>query len=239
MSNIDGGVALAVGLAFGTKPIPAEFALALSSQCYPTNSRRRTFAIKGKEVGEARQLIAELAIEHGAKYLWFVDYDMSFPMNTCSLLTATLENADEDTMVCGGIYTRRAHPAEPLVYRGEGLGSFWKWKAGDVFEVTGLATGCMLIKTEVFAHLEKPWFKTISEGQTSRTEDLFFSDRVRDAGFKILADSNVLCVHWDWDAKTHQFTPYCLAPDSYPLRPVSEKEPRCQRELGEGVLATA
>ena len=212
--SIGGGIAVAVGLPFSGRPIPPEFALTFAAQSYPTNSIRKTYAIKGQEVGEARNMITQLALDDGAKYLWFLDEDLSIPQNACTQLVSTLENADSSTMACGGIYTTKSHPAEPLVYREKGGGPFWQWKMGDVFECAGLATGCMMIKTEVFRTLDKPWFKTTQE----QTEDMYFCDRLVEAGFKVLADSKVMCVHWKYDGEGREFIPYYLDSQTYPDR---------------------
>ena len=89
-----------------------------------------------------------------------------------------------------------------------------------------IATGCMMIKTEVFQHLEKPYFKTVDEEPDAEvilklvTDDLYFCKKVTDAGFKILADGAILCTHWDY--RTDPPTPYQLPPDSYPLKEESK-----------------
>jgi hypothetical protein len=231
-----GSVAVAIGLVFSGRPIPPEFAWTYGNQNYPLNTRRAVLPIKGMEVGIARQSIAELAVSSGAKYLWFPDDDMGFPSNACRLLISELEQSGPETMVCGGIYPSKSVPSEPLVYRGEGLGAFWKWKAGDVFEVTSLGTGCMLIDVEKLKNLPKPWFRTV-DGPEKRSDDLYFCDKVRAAGYKIIAHGGVICSHFLYNEKKRAFDHYELDKDSYPMRPVSDQEPHCEREMP--VLAIA
>jgi hypothetical protein len=225
-----GSVAVCIGLPFSGRPVPPEFALTFASQNYPLNSRRAYYAIKGKEVGEAREEIAEMAVKDRAKYLWFPDDDMSFPGNACRLLMAEMDQAADDVMVIGGVYCSKSVPAEPLVYRGEGQGAFWKWKLGDIFEVSSLGTGCMLIDVKKLPKLPKPWFKTI-DGPQKQSDDLYFCQKVREAGFKILCHGGITCGHFLYDELKREFTPYLLDPKSYPMRPVTEKEPRCAREM--------
>jgi hypothetical protein len=237
-------VGLCIGLPFCGRPISPEWAVSFSGQSYPLNIRRFVCSLKGEEVGKARNQIAEDAVSKGAKYLWFLDDDTAPPFHAIRSLINTLENADSKTMVAGGIYCAKAWPTEPIVYRGNGGGAFWKWKSGDIFECSGLGTGCMVIKTEVFKHLPKPWFQTIDEDGTPEvpivqvTDDLYFCEKVINAGFKILADTHVLCVHWGWDEEKKQFVPYMLPDDSYPIRPVSEDEPRCARKFEETASET-
>jgi hypothetical protein len=111
------------------------------------------------------------------------------------------------------------------VYRGNGHGAFWNWSLHDVFEVTGIATGCMMVRTSIFKTLERPWFSTtlvvpdtltdgevvVSEGMT---DDLYFCEKVRAAGHKVYAHGGVLCEHWDAPNRTKYFLP----PDSLPYR---------------------
>ena len=222
-------IGLAIGLPFSGRGVPPEWGLTFSSQIYPSNIKRSTIAVKGKPVDEARCEIAQMAVDSDAQFLWFVDEDLSMPPHACRTLLNTLANADRDTMVCGGIYTWKTRPCEPLVYRRNGIGPFCKWKFRDVFECDGLATGMMLINTELFKHLEKPWFKTVDEVGTHQTEDLYFCDKVRAAGFKILADSNVIAIHWN--DEPGGWVPYYPEEDSYPMRPVTALEPRCERSL--------
>ena len=169
-------------------------------------------ALKGIEVGEARCQIAQHAIDLKAKYLFFLDDDTAPPYFAARRLIYALEQAGPEVMVAGGIYANKhSYPPEPMVFLQDGDGPHWKWKYGDVFECGSIGTGCMMIKTEVFQYLEKPWFATINECFSSgeygahvhkleMTDDLYFCEKVRKAGFKILADGGVLCVHWDVNA---------------------------------------
>jgi hypothetical protein len=163
-------------------------------------------ALKGMEIGEARCLIAKHALDLGAKYLFFLDDDTAPPYDAVRRLVFALEQAGDDFMVAGGIYANKhSYPTEPMVFKADGDGPFWRWKYGEVFECASIGTGCMLIKTEVFKHLPEPWFKTVSECPTDQgevhkveiTDDLYFCKKVRDAGFRLLADGGVLPIHWD------------------------------------------
>jgi hypothetical protein len=214
---------LAIGLPFAGRAVTPEWAISLASQAYPLNMNVQTFALKGVETGTARNQIVKHAIDVGAKYLWFLDDDVAPPYFAVRRLIYDLEQADDDVMVAGGIYCTKTETPEPLVFRGDGEGSFWKWQAGQVFEVTSMGTGCMVIKTEIFKHLEKPYFlwvdpqeKELPAGvaRHAQTDDIYFCEKVRKAGFRLIADGGVLCVHWDVGTGKH----YMLPPDSYPIK---------------------
>ena len=165
-------------------------------------------------------MLAEKALEIGAKYLWFVDDDTIPPPNSLQRLVTILENYPEIKVV-GGVYTTKAEVTQPVVFRGMGLGSFWHWKKGDVFEVSSMGAGCMLIATDIFPKIPKPWFEFQRYNSTEPgvpnvliSEDVSFCNKVRDAGYRVFAHGGILCDHYD--AATNQY--YSLPPESYPLR---------------------
>jgi len=200
------------------RPVSVEWAIALAAQNYPLNLSRSFYVVAGESTDIARNKAVEYALEKKANYIWFLDDDVQVPFFAVRQLIYTLQQSD--AMVVGGIYCSKHLPPEPLVYRGRGQGPFWKWKVEEIFEVDGIGGGCMMVNMEVFKHLEKPYFKTVdkfvtegSEISNSATEDLYFCNKVRDAGFKILADAHVMCNHWD----TKKMIAYKLLEDSYPF----------------------
>jgi len=212
-------IGLTIAIPFVGRPVAAEWAIALASQNYPLNLTHALCVIGGESTDIARNKAVEYALEKKSNYIWFLDDDVQMPFFAVRQLIYTLEQSD--AMVVGGIYCSKQPPNEPLVYVGKGKGAFWKWKVNTVFPVDGIGAGCMMVKTDVFKHLEKPYFKTvddfITEGtntSNSSTEDLYFCNKVRDAGYKILADAHVICNHWD--VKT--MTAYMLPKDSYPMQ---------------------
>jgi hypothetical protein len=200
--------------------------VAMGMQAAPTHFSLGYTAIKGFPVELAREKAADVALEIKAKYLWFVDDDTIPPPNALRRLVYILENYPE-IAVCGGIYVTKSDPTQPVVFRGSGLGSFWRWKAGDVFEVTSMGAGCMLIRTSVFKELEKPWFSFVQKvsydsavpGQLT-SEDVGFCNAVREKGYRVFAHGGVLCDHFD---ATTGVT-YVLPADSYPMRPETKTE---------------
>jgi hypothetical protein len=215
-----------VAIASSGRLINADMVIAMSMQTPPTHFSMGYMAVKGFPVEIAREKAAEAALELKAKYLWFVDDDTIPPMNAVRRLIYILENYPE-IAVCGGVYVTKSDPTQPVVFRGSGQGSFWRWKAGDVFEVTGMGAGCMLIRTSVFNELKRPWFAFTQEvsydgihAGSLVSEDIGFCDAVRKAGYKVFAHGGVLCDHFD--ASTG--VTYVLPADSYPMRPETRTE---------------
>ena len=238
---------LAIGVPLVGRPVAPEWALAFRGLHWPLNYNVAIVPTKGMEVGEARNTIAKHAIDFGAKYLFFLDDDVAPPQHAIRHLMYALQNCDdpEKTMVAAGIYVGKWNPPEPFVFMDNGEGAYWRWKRGQVFECHMIGTGCMLINTEVFKHIPEPWFKTVDSwdenvpwktegapvcGGVQVTDDLYFCNKVREAGFKILADGDVLPIHWDYKpviGKTGMVTdwqafPWVLPEGCYPLREPEE-----------------
>ena len=229
---------LAIGLTFrGPHPedkhnpygmVRPEWAVSLACLQFPPNMTYTFLGTVGEPRDQARIKIAKQAMESNCGYLLFIDDDTALPHYAINKLMRELQTGDDNIMVCGGIYCSRSRPPEPMVYQELGTGTFWKWKQGEIFDCQGLATGAMMIKTEVFSHLPEPWFKDIghvSEVDPEKdfivpedwsnvmvTDDLYFCDKVIKAGFRIRAHGGVLCFHYDPDG-----TRYFLPEDSYPL----------------------
>jgi GT2 family glycosyltransferase len=198
--------------------IPIEMAVAFASQSMPTNMNVAYCVLKGKPIEEARDKIVQNALEIGAKYLWFVDDDTVPPPNTVRKLITILQNHPE-VMVATGVYCTKQDPPSPLVFRGNGIGSFWDWKVGEIFEITGCGAGCMMINTDVFKKLGNPpffpWQRSTDENDPWEiAEDLSFCNKVREAGYKVVAHGGVLCDHYD--VKTGKV--FSLPENSYPYR---------------------
>jgi hypothetical protein len=216
----DHNTGVLIALACSGRLITPELVIAMTMQPIPTHMNPAYLCVKGKKVEEAREILADTALSIRAKYLWFVDDDTIPPPNTCRRLMYVLDN-NPDVMVCGGVYVTKSDPPQPVVFRGMGLGSFWHWKEGEIFEVTGMGAGCMMINCEVFKHLEKPYFPWVEEYTNEATcpmklisEDIGFCNKVRAAGFKVFAHGGVLCDHFDCTTGET----YRLLEDSYPLK---------------------
>jgi len=223
-------VAVALGLVSSGRYVPFEWGLAMNMLAIPPSTNRINVAIKGVQRDLAREEVVEKARELGARNILLIDDDNPPPMDTVYKLLQTIDSADDDVAIVAGIYcTKEANPV-PLVGMDEGSGPYWRWKKGDIFECGWIATGCMMIRTEKFAQIPKPWFKDVTSAKQAKelglldpdspewhfemTDDIYFCRKVRAAGMKILAHGGVLPGHWDEHGNV-----YFLPDDSYPMRP--------------------
>jgi hypothetical protein len=225
---------MVVGVASSGRKVDMRWAMSLPALGAPVGMSLAWFIKEGPDRAGNRQLIAEQALKIGAPYLFFLDDDTICPNFTLSYLHAEIEK-DPSIMVCGGIYcTKEPYPA-PVVFKNLGGGPFYKWKIGEVFECAGLGTGAMLIKTEIFEKLERPWFFEPKKTDVDRlvdfngleafcageggTDDLYFCNKVTEAGFKVKAHGGVLPVHLDQEGRM-----YTLPLDSWPCQGLDLKE---------------
>jgi hypothetical protein len=232
---------------FGGRPVPVDWHLAVRSLKIPTNCRVTEICTRARigedgrwkwSLEEAQTHLVEQAIEMGTKYILFIEDDTAPPPETIMELGRVLDGSDESVMACGGIYTTRSNPPEPLVYIRPGEGCFWDWKIGDVFECCYMGFGCQMLKMEIFKLMPKPWFRELKtwddirqypelfpetlpgessnhcDERTGMSTDFFFFAKLARMGFKVLAHGGVLPVHWDVEKQI----PYWLPKGSPPTR---------------------
>lgn len=213
------------------RPVPLQWALNFKSMNPPINYNCDFNIVFGKEIGYARNALAKAAVDRGCKYLFFLGDDVVAPPHTLRQLIYRMEN-NPSIDVVGGVYCAKADPAAPLVFVGNGVGSYWDWKIGEFFECTGLGMDCTLIKTDILKKIPEPWFLTVDADKhidgvaaaESWTEDLYFCKKVTDAGGKVYCDAAIICEHHDVYGKKA----WNLPSDSLPMRQKGvTKDKRC------------
>lgn len=245
---------LLVGIPTLGRPVTLEWAFAFKSINPPINYNTLFAIIHGKPVAEARNEICKEAIKQNCKYVLFIGDDTITPPHTLRQLIYRMEQ-DPMLGVVGGVYFSKSEPPAPLVFRENGSGSYWDWKIGEYFEVTGLGMDATLIRVELLQEMDKngstgQWFKTIDSDQfldgknaaEMWTEDLYFLKRVKDeTKFKIYCDASIIARHVD--VSTGKI--YTLPAYSLPTRQLQHEQNskkivdlgcgQIKREFAEGV----
>ncbi len=220
---VEQGIGITIGLPTLGLPCVQEWALAFKSLNPPINYNSRFIRVIGRPIAQARNEIAQASLDAGAPYVFMLGDDVVVPPHTLKQLIFRMEH-DENLGVVGGIYCSKSEPPAPLVFRGNGRGSYWKWKVGEYFEVTGMGMDCTLIRTDVFKQLgDPPWFKTVDDDDYLEgiqnaeqwTEDLWFIKRmIEETDYTCYADSMVMCEHWDSMPKRK----YVMPINSFPMQ---------------------
>jgi len=220
-----------MGLPFGGRLLCPEWALSLKLLDVPLNTQQSIVMVKKDTIVNARNRIVDTVIETKAKYLFFLDDDVIVPKQTLMALGWVLNN-NPDTMVATGIYTTKQEYNAPVLFKDGIQGPYWDWRVNDIFDVDACGAGCLMIDTDVFQHLEKPYFRELQEYRdidgtpnlTTVSEDVYFCQSVRKAGFKIKAHGAIICPHYD--EKKDKF--YTLSEDALPYKRERERQEKEQ-----------
>lgn len=165
---------------------------------YPKQCVRRIFH------DFARNGMVEEFLESGADVLWFLDSDISPPVNVLDLVTKDLDKWE----LAGAPYPVFMTPPgkkDPAVvyciYDNAAKGGYAPTdipRSGKTF-VNAVATGCMFIKREVIERIEKPYFNfEFKEDSREMTigEDLGFCRKVNELGYQFFVDYSLTCKHY-------------------------------------------
>lgn len=231
-----------VGIPTLGRPVSLDWASAFKSLHPPINYNMTVCQIKGAPVADARNAIVREALRVEARYVFFLGDDVIVPGHTLRQLIFRMEN-NPSIGVVGGVYCSKSTPAAPLVFRGNGCGTYWDWKIGEFFEVTGLGMDCTLIRTDLFREISEPWFKTVDTDQFDEginradqwTEDLYFLHKVsKETKHQIWCDGSIVCDHEDvFGGKKYSLEPYSL-----PCRKaaIESKDGRSAIDIGSGPI---
>jgi|HubBroStandDraft_4_1064222.scaffolds.fasta_scaffold07429_5 hypothetical protein len=182
--------------------VHADFAMALAAltyQCGPVtvNGEKHEpleialLNVKASLIVYGRSELVHEAQKLGVDYLFFVDSDIVLhPWTLRQLLSRKVD-------IVGGTYIQRKEPHRLLGNGMDGLplGESVAGKevgGADLYEVSGLPAGCLLIKMSVFDHIPRPYFATPAHVHEDRAwyegEDYFFCAAARAAGYQVWLD---------------------------------------------------
>lgn len=148
----------------------------------------------GGGITHNRNLLVENFLMTEYEWLLFIDSDIMPPFN---VLEMTKNRRD----ICSGVYYQwKDDKLVPLVYKKESnhYKIFYNIDENDVVEVDGAGAGCLLINRRVFEAIKKPYFifEYDKGGLCTLSEDLYFCEKAKKAGFKIFVDRKMICDHY-------------------------------------------
>ena len=158
--------------------------------------------IKNTLIYNARNSIAQNAINHGFDRVMWIDSDMIVPPETLSVLANDIDSGYD---YVSGVYYMRSMPTRPVIYS-----KVW-WKVQQdgwvetgrthcqevpqgLFEIAGSGFGCVMTSVDLLKRLVDkygaPFTPLMGIG-----EDLAFCWRVNQIGAKMYCDSRIKCGH--------------------------------------------
>ena len=166
--------------------------------------------VGGEKVDVARNYLIEEAINSGAKYMFFVGEDTVIPKNGFTLLHETALKNPNSIIV--GVYWIKLGAPMVMVRDGDYIVPSYAGKDDKPFEIWQAGMDAMLIPISILKTMKEqqpdnPFCCIHSErnGGFERNgeqlgfvgEDNYFYHRVRKAGFNIICDPRVQCLHMD------------------------------------------
>jgi GT2 family glycosyltransferase len=153
---------------------------------------------------DAREKLAEYAVNEGYDYLLFIDSDMVLPSNTVLYMLEDMKNGAE--MVTGMIF-KRSYPYQPCFYPRARLNKIRKvengiekvdmvpdlegcieWEKDSIIPLEGMGMACCMIDVSLFKRIQKPWFYPFPKVG----EDITFCIKARqEAKAKMIVDTRI------------------------------------------------
>lgn len=174
----------------------------------PMNHPAIRMFISGMEVGDAYNKAVEVILSHSGlqdfKYMLTLEEDNLPPPDG---LLKLYESIDKYAVV-GGLYWTKGEAGQPMIYGNpKAVLNFMPQipKNDTIQECNGLGMGFTLFNLDIFKDkkLKQPWFKTVQEwdpytGGKMYTQDLFFFEQIRKAGYRVACDTRVKVGHYDF-----------------------------------------
>jgi hypothetical protein len=137
---------------------------------------------------EMRNKLAELALEWKCDYLFVLDPDLLYSEDVLQRLLA--HDKEIVSALCFKSFGVQVFPEMFKSVERDGRSIFDRlvqYPRG-LIEVEAIGFRMVLIKTDVFRRMEKPWFAV---GPEPGSEVVFFCQKARQYGFKIFVDTNM------------------------------------------------
>ena len=185
-----------------TEPVACNFQKLKLFRGY--NSALRS--IHGKRVDEARTELIKSSIENNSEFILFVDNDIVPPEDGLCKLIKTMEEYDNIGAISGDYYLK-GDPSHSVHLQLDKKGMVKELDRLDLEEdlvksnwMVGL--GFCLIRTSIFNHIREPWFLCHSRDSKENgvNEDSHFCELVFQAGYKIIIDKSVQCLHYEFES---------------------------------------
>jgi len=174
--------------------VNAEFAqhLAMSAANLVANGIKINCAFNiGSVITIARRNLTEIFMKSDFDYIWWIDSDMKFPIDTPVRLL------NRNKPIVGANYRRRRFPNANFTGMMGTPGKYTEFQTTDnspaMELIDVLPHGCVLVKREVYEKIQPPHYlqEFIPELNLEIGEDIYFCRQVQKAGYQIWCDQEL------------------------------------------------
>jgi hypothetical protein len=183
-----------------TEQVVAEFAQCLSMSTAYLVSQGHSVNVAlniGTYVAKNRRELVEFFLKTDFEYIWWLDYDHTFPIDACSKLL------EHNTDIVGCNYRKRRFPNPIFIAHRSNDKNKSAIESSVSVELTDksppteyvdiIGMGCCLVKRQVYEKIGEPYYiidydkkKKIEIG-----EDIYFCQKAKEKGYKILCDNEL------------------------------------------------
>ena len=156
----------------------------------PATVQQRVYVVHGKPVADAYNDAARTALEDSADFLLCVEDDHVIPPGTFEKLWAIYQQHGPRAVV-GAWYAQKKEPRTGAAILVRGTHREYLTDDGALHDVYSIPQGFTLIPVHAFRELPQPWFVTTG----SLTQDSYFSQQAREAGWKLFVDTSARIKH--------------------------------------------
>lgn len=170
--------------------VHAGFALSLakiSSHLTKENIKHTILFNLGSVIPQQRNTLVDEALHWDASHILWLDSDMHLPASAAN----TLLNHNKD-IVAAAYSTRVAPYLSTAFCDSNNLEVRLQEKTG-LHQIWAVGMGCMLVNTQVYKNLGKPWHQYLYnlDTQDLSGEDIYFCKCANDAGFSVYVDADL------------------------------------------------
>lgn len=176
--------------------------------------RTQILTVYGMDADHARNTLVQQALNIDADYIFFLDNDVLIQPDTLNRLIEDLEylqKIDPSIIAVTGDYYTKGEDTNSVhtIVDEDGIvkevNRTRLFNEKDYIQINWtVGFGCILIDTKIFKQIRYPWFYSNIYDQRTKekiTEDAWFTELTLFAGYKIILDKNVQCLHIDFANK--------------------------------------
>ncbi len=136
-----------------------------------------------------REQLIDQAIQIKSDWVLWLDSDMVFPSTTLLRLLSHNQNI----VACN--YMKRSNPMKSVAFMD--ISDWESWvplqKQDELLTVEAIGMGCVLMKTEIFNQLKKPYFEYTYDNKTQDWlgEDFTLFKKINYLGYEVKVDTNL------------------------------------------------